>query len=201
MLFVSALLAGASFWPMSHLLAPSAGLVVWKGSGVALLALWALVVARDGAGRLLALVLALGASGDVLLETSGLSVGASAFLAGHVLAVILYGARRRAGAGLIGLLIALVVPPAAWLLTHSAAVLLYATGLGAMAGAAWASRFPRHLVALGAMMFVVSDLLIFARLGVLRDSIIPALLVWPLYFGGQALIAWGAGRMLAADSD
>jgi len=41
-------------------------------------------------------------------------------------------------------------------------------------------------------MFVASDLLIFAKLGPLAASSVPHLLIWPLYFGGQALIAWGA---------
>ena len=94
----------------------------------------------------------------------------------------------------------LVATPAiSWLLTRDAGVALYATGLGAMAGAAWLSRFPRYRVGLGAVLFVVSDLLIFARLGPLAGSAIPALLVWPTYFAGQALIAWGVVGTLKKD--
>ncbi len=51
---------------------------------------------------------------------------------------------------------------------------VYAAGLGSMAGAAWYSRFPRTIVATGALMFAVSDLLIFSELGPLKGSILPA---------------------------
>jgi uncharacterized membrane protein YhhN len=71
-------------------------------------------------------------------------------------------------------------------------IALYATGLGAMAASAWISRFPRYRIGLGAVMFVASDLLIFAKMGPLAGSLIPVFLIWPLYFAGQALIAWGA---------
>jgi len=60
-----------------------------------------------------------------------------------------------------------------------------------MAGAAWTSRFSRYRVGIGAVLFALSDLLIFGRLGPLAASPLPHLLVWPLYFAGQALIAWG----------
>jgi len=199
LLFVSATLAGASFLPMSYVLAPGTGFVLWKAAGVALLALWALLVARNGAGRLLALVLAFSALGDALLETSGQTLGGAAFLASHGLAFTLYRAYRRGTGQVTALGIALVIPLIAWLLAHDGGVLVYACGLGAMVGAAWASRLPRDRVALGALMFAVSDLLIFSRFHLLRDSIIPALLIWPLYFAGQLLIAWGAGRALAEE--
>ena len=46
-------------------------------------------------------------------------------------------------------------------------------------------------VAAGALLFVVSDLLIFARLGPLSGSGLPNVAIWPLYFIGQFLIATG----------
>ncbi|MFA5965391.1 MAG: lysoplasmalogenase [Sphingomonas sp.] len=199
LLLASALLAGISFWPISHILPQGPGFIAWKTLGVALLALWALLVARDGAGRLLAVALAFSALGDALLELSR-SLGGAAFLASHIVAFTLYRGRRRADGQALGLGIAVIIPLAAWLLTHDIGVLVYACGLGAMTGSAWASRLPRHLVALGASMFAASDLLIFAHFDVLRDSALPPLLIWPLYFGGQALIAWGAGRALAREA-
>jgi uncharacterized membrane protein YhhN len=199
LLLVSALFAGVSFWPMSHVLAPGVGFIAWKTLGVALLALWALLIARNGAGRLLAVALAFSALGDALLELSR-TWGGAAFLASHGLAFTLYRARRRPDGQASGLAIALVIVLFAWLLTHDIGVLVYACGLGAMTGSAWASRLPRHQVALGALMFAVSDLLIFSRFHVLRDSALPPLLIWPLYFGGQALIAWGAGRAIAREA-
>jgi uncharacterized membrane protein YhhN len=198
LLFVSAVLAGVSFWPMSQVLTHGAGFLVWKTLGVALLASWALLVARNGAGRLLALVLAFSALGDALLESSQ-TLGGAAFLASHGLAFTLYRKHRRDTPQWIALGIGLVIPLAAWLLTHDVGVLVYACGLGAMTGSAWASRLPRDRVALGALMFAVSDLLIFSRFHLLHDSMVPRLLIWPLYFAGQALIAWGAGRALAKE--
>ena len=68
-----------------------------------------------------------------------------------------------------------------------------------MAAAAWLSRFPRPLVAAGALMFAVSDLLIFLRTGRPHLDVLPmGLAVWGLYFAGQALIAVGVVRTLAS---
>lgn len=198
LLFVSAVLAGASFWPMSHVLTHGAGFVVWKTAGVATLALWALLVARNGDGRLLALALTFSALGDAVLEISQ-SWGGAAFLVGHMLAFTLYRRHRGDTGHWIAVGVGLVIPLIAWLLTHDVGVLVYACGLGAMTASAWASRLPRGQVALGASMFAVSDLLIFSRFHLLADSMIPALLIWPLYFAGQALVAWGAGRALAKE--
>jgi uncharacterized membrane protein YhhN len=198
LLFIAALIAGTSYYVVDHVLAPGTAAIVWKGAGVGLLALWAATQARDRAGWLIAAVLALGALGDVLLEVAGLTIGALAFLAGHLVAVGLYLAKRRAAGAADWVVAALVLigtPVAAWLLPtdRSAApgIALYATGLGAMAASAWLSRFPRNSVGLGALLFVISDLLIFSRIGPLSASPIPNLLIWPTYFGGQALIAWG----------
>jgi uncharacterized membrane protein YhhN len=60
-----------------------------------------------------------------------------------------------------------------------------------MTAAAWASSFPRYRVGLGAVMFAVSDLLIFSRGGPLAHSFLPGLLIWPLYYFGQFLICTG----------
>ena len=179
-------------------------LIVWKGLGVGLLALWAAMSVRGVPGRWIALVLALGALGDVLIETAGLTIGALAFLAGHIVAIGLYWRARRPvisradGVVAIGRLV--LIPAIAFALPADRAaapgVTLYAAGLGAMAAAAWISRFPREWVARGALLFAASDLLIFARLGPLHFSAAPDFLVWPLYFAGQAMIAIGVVRTL-----
>ena len=177
--------------------------VVWKGSGVALLALYAALNATRFDGWLLVAVLAFGALGDMLLETHGLVVGALAFLAGHLTAIGLYLKNRRARLGGVDWLVAgaivLGVTTTAFLLPPDRAgapsVALYALGLSAMAAAAWLSRFPRALVAAGALMFAVSDLLIFLRTGRPALDILPmGLAVWGLYFAGQALIVVGVVR-------
>ncbi len=60
-----------------------------------------------------------------------------------------------------------------------------------MAAAAWISRFPRYRVGIGAVMFAASDLLIFAREAGAMPADLADLLIWPLYFAGQFLIATG----------
>ena len=78
-------------------------------------------------------------------------------------------------------------------------VAVYAAGLAAMAASAWLSRFPRHQVALGAVMFLASDLLIFARSGPLAGAAWLGLAIWGLYFAGQALIATSVARVAASE--
>ncbi len=205
-LLVAAAVAGLSYYPASHALAHGPALIAWKGAGVGLLAAWAAVKLRTPDGWWIAAVLALGALGDVLLEAAGLVVGAVAFLAGHVLAILFYLRHRRRGLDPFDWFAAVLlfgVPLAAYFLPDNAGaardVAAYSAGLGGMAAAAWISRFARSGVALGALMFVVSDLLIFARLGPLAGEALPGLLIWPLYFIGQMLIATGVVRGLAKE--
>lgn len=198
LVYVAAWIAGLSYWPAASLALPPAILICWKGSGVALLALWAASRAQRRDGGVLAAMLAFGAAGDVLLETAGLTVGALAFLAGHALAIWLYVRHPAARATWPWFaLVPLVVAGAVALAPREAApgIAIYSLGLGAMAAAAASSRFV--LAGVGAWLFVASDLLIFARLGSLAGSAIPDLLVWPLYFIGQALIAWSVGNDLS----
>lgn len=197
LLFLLALLFGGVHFFADRLGAPTPYDIISKGACVALLALWAALQARGADGRLIALVLALGALGDVLLETHGLTVGALAFLAGHLVAVALY-LRNLARPLVLAVLVALAVPAASWLLAWDYGVAAYSLGLGAMAGAALCSRFP--LAGVGALLFVVSDLLIFARLGPLAGSALPGLLIWPLYVAGQALIGWGVVTTLRSEA-
>ncbi|TAL30864.1 MAG: lysoplasmalogenase [Phenylobacterium sp.] len=202
----AAVLAGCSYVAGWFLPIPAWANVAWKGAGVSLLAVYAALNARSLDGWLLAAVLAFGALGDMLLETHGLIVGALAFLAGHITATGLYLRNRRtAGAGDWGVAggIVIGVTVAAYLLPPERAgaglIALYALGLSIMAATAWLSRFPRPLVAAGALMFAVSDLLIFLRTGRPALDILPiGLAVWGLYFAGQALIAVGVVRGLRA---
>ncbi len=178
-------------------------LFAWKGAGVALLAAWCAGASRSFDGWLIAGTMALGALGDVLIETSGLTAGALAFMAGHVLALALYLRNQRPGLTLNQHLgAALVVPLSVFIAItlvppqRSVGIAAYTFLVAAMAASAWSSRFPRTRVGMGAMMFLASDLLIFARIGLLARSSPPELLIWPLYFAGQALIASGVVRTL-----
>ena len=197
------MVAGASYMLAAPLGVGGPVAIVWKGAGVALLAVWCAMQARGRDGWLITAVMAFGALGDVLLETVGLDAGATAFLIGHIIALWLYQFNQRQDKAssqiALGLVLLIATPLIAWSLTHQLGVVFYAATLGAMAGTAWMSRFPRYRVGLGAVMFVASDLLIFAKLGPLAASPVPGLLIWPLYFGGQALIAWGVTQTLARD--
>jgi len=202
----AALLGGISYVGGWFLDIPPGWSTVWKGTGVSLLAVYAALNARSLDGWLLAVVMAFGALGDVLLETHGLITGALAFLAGHLTAIWLYlknrapgtAARHWAIAGLVFVVItgvAYLLPPDR---AGAPAIALYASGLAAMTAAAFVSRFPRLLVFAGALMFAVSDLLIFLRTGrPAMDTLPMGLAVWGLYFGGQTLIALGVVRTLA----
>src|SRR3546814_11656261 len=92
----AALVAGASYCLAAWFGWSGPGVIAWKGAGVALLAAWAVSAARDLDGWLIAVVLALGAAGDVLLEAAGMLAWAAAFLAGHLVAIWLYARNRRA---------------------------------------------------------------------------------------------------------
>jgi uncharacterized membrane protein YhhN len=201
---IAALVAGFSFlWlVIQHAQGPT--VIAWKGAGVALLALWCGMQARSLDGWLITAVMALGAAGDVLLETHGEEGGAAAFLCGHLVAITLYLRNRRSALSFSQTLLAVLVVPVvvfkgySW--THDPMVAVYALTLGLMAATAWASRFPRYRVGLGAMLFVASDLLIFARMGPLAGSSWADVAIWLLYFGGQALIAMGVVRTLTTDA-
>lgn len=208
-----AALAAAIVGGASYLIAEAAGVggwagIAWKGSGVALLAVYAGLRARSQDGWLLASMMALGTAGDVLIEVAGLTGGALAFLAGHLVAIGLFLRNLRPRVSrwdtLPALSLVLATVTVAYLLPADRAaasgVALYAAGLSAMAATAWLSRFPRPLTGAGALMFVASDLLIFARAGPLGGQgwVTPA--IWLLYFTGQAMICVGVVRTLSVNA-
>jgi len=201
LILILALLAGTSFYFNHWIALAGPGMWAWKGLGVGLLALWAGLEARSADGWLIAAVMALSALGDVMLETHGLTFGAIPFLIGHVVSIVLY-LRNRQRPVWLALAIAVAVSALAFSLPvdrgAAPGIALYAFGLGAMAGTALISRFPR-IVPLGAFMFVASDMLIFTRLSPIGHTEIADLLIWPLYFFGEALVVWGVVGTLAKE--
>jgi len=204
LVLAGAVVAGVSYLAADRLLLSPAAALAWKGAGVGLLAAYAALRARTLDGWLIFAVMALGAAGDVLLGAAGFVVGGAAFLAGHLTAIALYRRHRRADLGwpawtAAAILVAATVA-AAFLLPADRAgapgVALYALGLSGMAASAGLSGFPRG-VALGALLFLASDLLIFARSGPLAGAAWTGFAVWSLYFAGQALICTGVVRSLA----
>lgn len=171
-------------------------LLAWKGAPVALLALYAALAPRGGGRLLLVGVMAFSALGDVLINASGAVAGGAAFLLAHAVAIALYSRHRRTPRSNAGVLIAAAIPAVALLLAlltapHSLAVLGYVVGVSAMAAFAFLSQFRRDRVALGALMFLFSDLLIVSHLGPGSETLMVRLAIWLLYFGGQVLITLG----------
>lgn len=198
-LFWGSILAGVSYvWVVVDDLS-GAGAIIWKGAGVGLLACYAAARIRTPDGLLLAVVMALGALGDVLLEIV-FTAGAASFALGHIVAIWLYRHNVRAvltpSQKALAVVLAIGTPLIAWLLTHAPDVTGYAALLGMMAATAWISRFPRYRTGIGAVLFVVSDLLIFARMGPLSGSMLAGIAIWAFYYGGQMLITLGVTQGL-----
>lgn len=204
-----ALVGGISYFVAVYMRLDGPAIWAWKASGVGFLAVWAAANTRSSDGRLIAAVLAFGALGDWLLDAVGMLAGAAAFATGHLIAIILYLRNRRPTLTSSQKLLAWALVPLAlviaWGLTRGAeaalmgAAIAYTGGVAIMAATAWASRFPRYRTGIGAMAFLASDLFIFAGEGGTLSKDLTMWLVWPLYFGGQALIAWGVVSMLAKE--
>jgi uncharacterized membrane protein YhhN len=196
----AALLAGMSYLFFQTADLPAWAMMLWKGAGVWFLAIFAMLMARNNDGWLLTGVMAFGALGDVLVEKDDV-LGGIAFAVAHVIAIALYVRNRRPSPAqsqlFLALTLVLLVPVISWLFVRDAVVVVYAIILSVMAAMAWLSRFPRYRVGLGAICFVISDLLIFARYGPLQDVNWPNYAIWALYFGGQVLIAVGVTKVLA----
>jgi uncharacterized membrane protein YhhN len=180
--------------------------ILLKGAGVALLALYALLRAphdrRGIDGALLVLALALAALGDMTIELY-FTAGGALFAAAHCVAVALYLRNRHPRPSpvqkLTGVGLLIGTPLVSFLLSGQAQIALYAGFLGAMVAAAWMSHYPRYRVGTGAVLFVVSDWLIFSRMGAYDLAPLPDLLIWPLYYAGQVMIATGIVQCLRGE--
>ena len=178
---------------------PELYLALLKGVPVTALALYALRRHARGDYIFFAAVLAAAAVGDVTIEFD-LTLGGAFFALSHAVGIAFFLRHRRADAAIADRALAsaaiLLVPPASGLLAGSVAIGVYGLFVGAMAAAAWLSDFPRTRVGLGALAFVASDLILFANIGPLAGSDVAAWTVWPLYYGGQFMIATGVVQTL-----
>lgn len=199
---VAGIAMALAFWVLSDSALGGIYLMALKGGSVAVLAAYALARSSGRNARLIALVMAIGAAGDVGIELRT-ELGGGLFLISHLVAIALYLSNRRAqtSGSQKGAAVALLVgvPLLAWLLSRDPLAVIYAAALAAMAATAWLSRFSRYHVGIGALLFVASDLLIFARLGNALDYRIAEWLIWPLYYAGQFLIVTGVVRTLRTD--
>ena len=177
-----------------------------KGASVGLLALYVLLRLphdrRGLDGALLVAMLVLAAAGDVAIELD-FFVGGAFFAAAHCVSVALYlrnlhkrpsPTQKMTGAALL-----IGTPLISFLLSGQVQIALYASFLGAMASAAWMSHYPRYRVGTGAVLFVLSDWLIFSRTGTINLAPLPDLLIWPLYYAGQVMIATGIVQCLRGE--
>lgn len=203
---IGAVIAGTSYLYVGATGMSGPLAVAWKGAGVGLLAVYAALQARSTDGWLIALVMTFGAIGDVLLDAVGMTPGAVAFIVGHIFAIALYLRNRRSRLSssqkwLATLVLPLSVLIAVWSVPLEARPMIgiYTAFVASMAAAAWISRFPRYRTGIGAMMFLASDLLIFASMGPLAGSAWTGFAVWGLYFAGQLLIVLGVTQTLAGD--
>jgi len=177
-------------------------LIVLKGMGVACLAFYAM---RRGFGpdaQILAAVMLFSALGDMGIEFD-FALGGGLFFVSHVLAIWLYLRNPRdnpvSSQKALAVVLLLATPAISWLLSGDLMVALYGLSLGGMAACAWMSRFPRYRVGIGAVLFVISDFLIFSRLGAFDLGDLPHYLIWPLYFAGQFTIATGVVQTLGGE--
>ncbi|MEP7350836.1 MAG: lysoplasmalogenase, partial [Sphingorhabdus sp.] len=202
---LASLVVGISF-PATWLWLPMEGnifAIIWKMAAVGLLVPFALRRHHEGEFIFLAVMLVFYALGDGLIEF-GMIPGALAFAAGHLVAIWLYARHRRVrptfSQKLLALTILVLTPVIAYFLPDDpdagVQVAAYSVILSAMAAMAWSSNFPRYRVGTGAVLFVVSDLLIFAELGPLADSKMTGIAIWYLYYFGVFLIATGIAQTL-----
>lgn len=182
---------------------PELYLMPVKGAAAGLLAVYLWLRHSSPDARLMAWAFGAAALGDMAIMFD-FQIGGLLFFAYHVMALGVYLRNRRPGLapsqkGAVAALL-LLTPLIAWLMPadrgQALNLALYALALGAMAAGAWGSVFPRYRVGAGAVLFLLSDLLLFAGMGPLQDSVVPQVLVWPIYYLGQLLIATGVAQAL-----
>ena len=197
-LLLLSLAAALAFYYLRFTGFPGLYLMAVKGAAVGLLALYAFLRHSGPDVRLLGWALGAAALGDVAMELDHVA-GGLCFALFHLFAIVLFRRHRRESlttsqAWVAGVTFCLT-PLIAWVLPSDREgawqVGLYALILGAMAASAWTSSFPRYRVGAGAMLFLFSDLLIFADMGMLAGHFVPRYMVWPLYYLGVLLIATG----------
>lgn len=161
------------------------------------------VAALSGAPGAILAGLALGAAGDFALSRPGqraFLIGMAAFAAGHLAYLAGFLDLGAMPSGWTIVLIGLGLSAECWLLPRTGGLCWPVRGyiwiIVAMAAVALGLPAGFGAARLGALAFLASDLILALELFVLRDpraKLAAALALWVLYWGGQALIAWGAG--------
>ena len=202
LLYISA--ATTVFYLVSQKWQPFAASALVKGCAVGALAVLALLSrgTRRDAG-VLALGLAFSTAGDVLLDLDPrlFAFGLGAFLLAHLTYIGLFARNRTPGIRLeprhlaaVLLILALSATLSLWIVPSAGdlavPVVLYVCALTTMVCAAILARFRQPWVAVGAILFLISDALLaihkFKTPVPLHDY-----LVWGTYYLGQCGIALG----------
>jgi uncharacterized membrane protein YhhN len=191
-----AALALAFILSLGHL--PYPGAFLLKVSPIACLLVAVILSDPRGRKRLIIGALVFCGAGDICLELGYFTPGLAAFLVGHLFYLGAFCQHLEMSAkkslSLIALL-AYTVFIVNYLSPHlgemQIAVYLYMAVIMAMAAAALTGRHNHPLVALGALMFVLSDSLIAINRFV---EPVPAARYWimALYYGAQYLLTWDA---------
>lgn len=200
---LASLLFGLSYPLILQLPLPGIMVIAWKMAGVALLVPFTLRRHHSGEFPIVAAIMAFCSLGDGLIELD-LRAGAIAFIAAHLTAIWLYSKHRRVRMTFSQklLTISLLVIPTfiVYFLPSERAMgiqaVIYSLFLFVMAAMAWSSNFPRYRVGIGTILFVISDLLIFARMGALANWPPVNPLIWYLYYFGMVMIATGIVQTL-----
>lgn len=178
---------------------PDLAIIAWKMAAVGCLALYALRNHHHGHFIILAIFLGFYALGDGLVEFY-LELGGIAFGIGHIIAIYLFSRYRRPQLSpsqiALAFAIPIITPFVAWAIVESPTesgldAALYTFLLAVMAAMAWSSSFPRYRTGLGAILFIISDFLLFSRFKIGDDNMILNLSVWYSYYFGVFLIAIG----------
>lgn len=177
-------------------------LALIKGAALACLALYAVARHAGRDANWIASVMAIAALADVAIEFDE-TFGILFYFTSVVVAMGLFLRHRRPeltpsqkGAATVLLL---TTPIISWILDPQLIVGLYGLALGGMAATAWASRFSRYHVGIGAVLFVAGHFLFLAQMNQSSMASIASWFNWPFYYCGQFLICTGVIQTLRRD--
>ncbi|MFV0643579.1 MAG: lysoplasmalogenase family protein [Sphingomonadaceae bacterium] len=192
-------MAAAAYYVLRDTALGELWIALVKGTAVGCLAGYAFFRFHTRDARWMSLILALGALGDMVI-IFWFEAGGAIFFASHIVAIFFFRrfprAKTTGSQRILALSLLILTPLISGWLASSVLACVYGLGLGSMAAIIWLSRFPRYRVGAGAILFVVSDFLIFAGLGPLEWENLAYWLVWPVYYWGQFLICTGVIQQL-----
>jgi hypothetical protein len=199
--------SGVAFEELASL--PKPLIVATKGLFSALLAISVFAARKGMASRMVGTALAISAVGDTLLVTVGSAAGGVAFAIAHLLAGYAYATNRRennpAALWIAASSVPLIAVGSSYLVLRGSdqniLMSLFPLISASMAALAILSRFPLWLSGLGAAIFVASDVLFLADLGMLRHSGEWGFLTWASYAVGYTMVARGAAFFSATEGN